>query len=114
MRRKKPRHQEPLSAAVLHVLLALSEGPQHGYAVMRRVEEESGRVTGPGTVYGSLHRLCELGWVKEAGPDATDARRRSRYALTARGRAVLKAEALRLTRLASLARERGLVAQEGR
>lgn len=103
---------EPLSAAVLHVLLALSDGPLHGYGVMQRVEAESGLAMGPGTIYGSLQRLRGLGWVEEAGPDNADARRRSLFALTVAGRKALQAEAKRLTRLATLAAERGLVTEE--
>jgi hypothetical protein len=55
-----PSHSEPLTPAVFHVLLALSDGPLHGYAVMRQVEAESHLVMGPGTVYGSLSRLTDL------------------------------------------------------
>lgn len=103
-----PRGHAPLTPAVLHVLLALSDGPLHGYAIMQRVEEESGVEMGPGTVYGSLQRLDDAGLVREAEVDEEDARRRS-YRLTEEGRATLRAEAVRLNRLAALTRERRLV-----
>ena len=61
---------QPLTPVVLHVLLALADGPLHGYAVMKRVEEDSGIAMGPGTVYGALQRLEEAGWIEEAGARA--------------------------------------------
>lgn len=107
-----PEGHEPLTPAVLHVLLALSDGPLHGYAVMRRVEEESGVRMGPGTVYGTLERLESAGLVRDAGEDNADPRRRSRFGLTSAGRGVLGEEAVRIHRLAALTR--GLVPGEGR
>ena len=32
--------QEPLTPTVFHILLALADGPLHGYAVMQAVAEE--------------------------------------------------------------------------
>lgn len=101
-----PPGHEPLTPAVLHVLLALSAGPLHGYAIMQRVEEDSGVEMGPGTVYGSLQRLDDAGLVREV--EAGGERRRT-YGLTDEGRAALGAEAVRLQRLAALTRERRLV-----
>jgi DNA-binding PadR family transcriptional regulator len=90
----------PLTPVVLHVLLALAEGPLHGYAVMKRVEEDAGMTMGPGTVYGSLQRLEEAGWIEEAGLAPGDARRGHAFRLTSEGRAALHAEGERLARLA--------------
>ncbi len=90
----------PLTPVVLHVLLALAEGPRHGYAVMKRVEEDAGMAMGPGTVYGSLQRLEDAGWIEEAGPAPGDARRGHAFRLTADGRAALRVEGERLARLA--------------
>ena len=107
-----PEGHEPLTPAVFHVLLALSEGPLHGYGVMRRVEDESGIAMGPGTVYGTLQRLEEAGLVRDAGEDEADPRRRRRFGLTSAGRGVLADEAVRIQRLAALTR--ALVPGEGR
>lgn len=52
----------PLTPAVFHILPAVSEGPQHGYAIMLAVEETSGLARGPGTIYGTLERR-EAGYV---------------------------------------------------
>src|SRR6267378_3600453 len=34
-----PLGQPPLTPAVFHILLALADGPRHGYAIMQAVEE---------------------------------------------------------------------------
>lgn len=112
MRQPATARHEPLTATVFHVLFALAEGPLHGYAVMRSVEKESGIAMGPGTVYGSLARLGDLGWVADAGEATEDARRGRLFRITAPGRSALASEVERMTRLTALARRRGL--QPGR
>ena len=59
--------QVPLTPAVFHVLLALADGPLHGYAIMQAVEASAGRELrmGPGTIYGSIQRMEEAGLVRE-------------------------------------------------
>lgn len=101
----------PLTAAVFHVLLALADGPCHGYAIMSSVRDnvEGGRRVGPGTIYGTLQRLEDAGLVQEIPGEG---RRRS-FELLPAGRAALEAEALRLTRLAELVRERHVLPEEG-
>ena len=105
----------PLSPAVFHVLLALVEGPLHGYGIMKRVEEESGIPMGPGTVYGALQRLVDSGWVDEAAPsaDETSGRRGKDFVLTEEGTRALRAEARRVTRLAGLEGVRRFTAEAG-
>jgi DNA-binding PadR family transcriptional regulator len=105
MRRTTPA---PLTPAVFHILLALADGPRHGYAVMQAVEASAdpGVRMGPGTIYGSLQRMEEAGLVKElASPDG----RRRMFALQPAGRRALVAESGRLTRLANLVRARRLL-----
>jgi DNA-binding PadR family transcriptional regulator len=97
----------PLTPAVFHVLLALANGPLHGYAIMRAVDDAAGQSipTGPGSIYGTLQRLETAGLVKEAHAKG-DGRRL--FVLTAGGRKALEAEATRLRRLAKLVGEYGL------
>jgi DNA-binding PadR family transcriptional regulator len=102
----------PLSPAVFHLLLALAEGPRHGYAVMRDVEVRTDGLIrlGPGMLYGSIKWLLADGFLEEAsaprGESAREAERRRYYQLTARGRALLTAEAARLETVLDLARAR--------
>ena len=94
--------------AEFHVLLALLDGPRHGYGLMQDVEAQSdGRVRlGPGTLYTAIKRLRAAGLI---GETAADADRRRCYRLTRKGRAVAEEEAQRLHDLVRLARKRGLL-----
>ena len=102
-----------LSEAVFHTLLALLDGPKHGYGIILRVEEWTGgrlRLK-TGTLYTALARLRESGWIEEdEGLEVGDAGRRRYYRLTGAGRAVVQAEARRLESVVALARSVGATA----
>lgn len=102
----------PLTPVAFEILIALADGEQHGYSIMRAVEQRTeGAVTlHPGTLYRALARLLESGLIEEldARPAAHDERRRY-YRLTARGIAVGRAEVARLERQLSAARGRRLL-----
>jgi DNA-binding PadR family transcriptional regulator len=100
----------PLTPAVFHILLALADGPLHGYAIMQAVEVSSGSDMGPGTVYGSLQRMEDAGLVKEVASQADD--RRRVFALQPAGRRALQAEAERVSKLAALVRAKRLLRGE--
>src|SRR5215207_1312768 len=96
----------PMTPAVIHVMLALAGGERHGYAILKDVQRQTGSQFrfGPGTIYGTLQRLMEAGWVEEApAPAATDARRRY-YRTTRTGREALRGEIDRLGALLDVAR----------
>lgn len=86
----------------LLVLSSLAEGPKHGYAMTRDIEEVSGVRLGPGTLYGALARLEEKGMI-EALP--AEARRRP-YRLTAEGSAALAEQLQMLNRVVSTGLDR--------
>jgi DNA-binding PadR family transcriptional regulator len=99
-----------LTPAVVHVLLALAGGDRHGYAILKEVQQQSdSRLRfGPGTIYGTLQRLMDAGWVEEVAaravaPARVDERRRY-YRLTRTGREALNAEVDRLAALLDTAR----------
>jgi DNA-binding PadR family transcriptional regulator len=105
----------PLTAVAFEILLALADGDQHGYAIMREVDERSGGAVTlhAGTLYRALARLLESGLIDEvgaaaAGRDGDDERRRY-YRLTPRGIAVARAEAARLEQQVAAARARRLL-----
>jgi DNA-binding PadR family transcriptional regulator len=106
---KKP---PPLTPAVFHILLALADGPLHGYGIMQAVEQSAAGepAMGPGTIYGSLQRMEESGLVREL-PARGDDRRRV-FATLPAGRRALAQEAERLARLAMLVRARRLLPDE--
>lgn len=102
-----------LSDLAFHILLALGDGPSHGYAIGKDVEERSGGHLDPttGALYQALRRLSEDGLIAAAtAPQETDARRKY-FELTDRGRQMAAAEALRLDLLVRTARKRKLFPQ---
>jgi DNA-binding PadR family transcriptional regulator len=101
----------PLTPTVFHMLVALAEGPGHGYAIAREVEKlsEGRMVMGPGTLYGSLSRMQEQGLIEETenpGDDGLHAERRRYYRMTSLGTEALRAESARLMQTAAVARQR--------
>ena len=97
-RRPDPRTFLPLGDLALHVLVALGEGPLHGYAIIQDIEARSGGRTTvrSGTLYVTLHKLHEEGLVGSAeAPPGVDARRRY-HRLTPLGREVVRLEVERL------------------
>ena len=82
----------------LLILVSLSDGPKHGYAIMTDVEAGTGRPMGAGTLYAALARLDERGLI-EALP-AVD--RRRPYKLTAIGATVLQEQLQQLSDFAQL------------
>ena len=107
MARLDPHSQLPLTPVVLHILLALSEGERHGYAIAQEITETTGGQVpiGPGTLYGSIQRMLTASLIEEADEDD----RRRYYRMTAFGRRVLELELGRLADVVRLARERHLL-----
>ena len=102
-----------LTDLAFHILIALGDGPAHGYAIGKDVEEQSGGRLDPstGALYQALHRLKEDGLIASAEPpDRSDERRRY-FQLTERGRRAAEAEARRLNALVRTARKRRLYPQ---
>lgn len=113
-----PRKQLPLTPAVLYILLALSEGERHGYAIARSVEETSaGDVRmGPGTLYGSIQRMLRAALIEEVSARrraSQDDERRRYYRITTFGRRVLDLELQRLGRLIRTAQDKRLIRGPG-
>jgi DNA-binding PadR family transcriptional regulator len=106
------RPHAPLSTQVFMILLALADDDRHGYAIIQDVAARTGgevRLTAS-TLYAAVKRLLENGWIEETvrRPAEDDARRRY-YRLTPVGRQAARAEALRLERLAAMARAKRLI-----
>ena len=95
------RFEEP---AVL-ILTSLVEGPRHGYAIVKDVEQVAAVHLGPGTLYATLARLEARGLVEGLPSDD----RRRPYRITGAGMALLRGrlermEAIAATGLRRLAR----------
>jgi DNA-binding PadR family transcriptional regulator len=105
----------PLTEVAWQILLALAEGPRHGYAILLDVEERTGGRLSllPGSLYRALHRLSGQGWVRETEAPTLSAGggRRHVFELTPAGRRAAEQETHRLAESVRTARERGLAAE---
>jgi PadR family transcriptional regulator PadR len=77
--------QGTLDLIVLKTLHAL--GPQHGFGIARRIEQVSQDVLklNEGTVYTSLLRLQQQGWISAAWGTSENNRKAKFYAITNEG-----------------------------
>ena len=72
----------PLPLPVFHMLLALSQGERHGYALKREIMQRTdGKLNlGSCALYGSINRMLEQGLIEESDerpdPHLDDQRRR--------------------------------------
>jgi DNA-binding PadR family transcriptional regulator len=99
---------DDLSRSAFIVLLSLSDRPRHGLGIVEEVEERTAGALkmGPGTLYGTLKRLVQLGYVRETSgvPDPQDHDPRRRYyEITGAGRRAVAEEAARMRDLVELA-----------
>lgn len=90
----------PLAPRDLLILAVLAAGEQHGYGIIKDVEERSGARLrlDPANLYRVLRRMRRDGWIREI-PERDGAERRRVYAITVRGRRILAVEVERLERL---------------
>jgi DNA-binding PadR family transcriptional regulator len=115
-RARVPEDLLPLTPPVFHILVALSDGERHGYAIMRQVAADTdGQLQlGPGTLYGCLKRMLTAKLIAESDerpdPELDDERRRY-YRITDFGARTVRAEAQRLATSVTAARARRLLAK---
>jgi PadR family transcriptional regulator, regulatory protein PadR len=85
--------QGTLDLMVLKTLAAM--GPLHGYGIARRIEQISEEVLqlNQGTIYASLVRLLQKGWISGAWGTSENNRKARFYSITKAGRKQLSAEA---------------------
>jgi PadR family transcriptional regulator, regulatory protein PadR len=84
--------QGTLDLMILKTLHAL--GPQHGFGIARRIEQVSRDVLqlNEGTVYTSLLRLLQQGWIAAEWGTSENNRRAKFYSITVRGEKQLAVE----------------------
>jgi len=94
----------PLREPSYFVLAALLDGPLHGYAVIKRVDELSaGRVRlAAGTLYAALDRLAAEELLTVVSEEVVNGCVRRYYGLTENGSAAVRAEAERMAAAAAL------------
>ena len=94
--------QGTLDLMVLQTLTAM--GPQHGYGIARRIEQVSGDKVSlnQGTIYASLVRLQQRGWITGEWGVSSNNRKAKFYSITKRGRQQLSEDAVNWQRLSSV------------
>ena len=96
--------QGTLDLMILQTLHAL--GPLHGFGIARRLEQVSRDVLqlNEGTVYTSLLRLQQQGWITAEWGTSENNRKAKFYSITARGRKQLVAETENWERISTVIR----------
>jgi DNA-binding PadR family transcriptional regulator len=84
--------------AEVWIMVGLADGPKHGYAIMKDIEDLGGFCMRPGTLYAALMRMERAKLVEEI--QTSDYRRRP-FRLTEAGRTRLNANLKTLAALAS-------------
>jgi PadR family transcriptional regulator, regulatory protein PadR len=94
--------QGTLDVMVLQTLHAI--GPLHGYGIARRIEQISGNqvLLNQGTIYASLVRLQQRGWIAAEWGASDNNRKAKFYSITRNGRKQLAADAAHWQRLAEV------------
>jgi PadR family transcriptional regulator, regulatory protein PadR len=94
--------QGTLDLMVLRTLAAL--GPLHGYGIARRIEQVSGNevLLNQGTIYASLVRLQQRGWISAAWGTSDNHRKAKFYSITRQGRKQLAKDAAHWERLSTV------------
>ncbi len=85
--------QGTLDLMVLQTLTAM--GSMHGYGIARRIEQVSGNqvLLNQGTIYASLVRLEQQGWIASNWGTSDNNRKAKFYSITAGGRKQLAKDA---------------------
>ncbi len=94
--------QGTLDLMVLQTLSAMGE--QHGYGIARRIEQVSGDAVllNQGTIYASLVRLQQRGWIEAEWGLSDNNRKAKFYRITDRGRKQLAEDTAYWQRLAAV------------
>jgi len=99
----KPNSGELLQGTLpLIVLRILLPGPNHGFAIARRIEGISKDVlrAEEGSLYPALHKMEMEGWIESEWGVTENNRKAKYYRLTALGRKQLKQETVRWNAIA--------------
>ncbi len=94
-RRPSTDEASTLTPLMFQILLALSEGRRHGYAIMQEIEDRTDGAfgIGAGTLYRAIKQLVDADLIAEVQPKTQVHRQRRYYRLTPAGRRRAAAEA---------------------
>jgi len=102
MKEKLDLMQGTLDVMVLQTLSAI--GAMHGYGIARRIEQISGDqvLLNQGTIYASLVRLQQRGWIASEWGTSDNQRKAKYYSITRRGAKQLESDVQRWERLSDV------------
>ena len=91
----------PVAPHIFEILLALSQGPRHGYRIIADVSERTGGgiVIGTSSLYAAIRQMLRDGLIEDAEPgevEPSSGPPRRYYAITDLGSDVARLEAQRL------------------
>lgn len=109
----KPEAFLPLPPLWFGAMLAMSDGPKHGYGIIKEMEARSvaGKRPAAGTIYIALRRLQAEGLIEERKDprETSDGRGKRLYGLTPLGRRVSALEARRMHELVAISTKKKLI-----
>jgi PadR family transcriptional regulator, regulatory protein PadR len=105
--------QGTLDLMVLKTLEVM--GPLHGYGIARRIEQisEEALLINQETIYASLVRLMQRGWISGAWGASENNRKAKFYAITRAGKKQLRTEAENWERIAGVVGRVLRIAEKG-
>jgi len=105
--------QGTLDLMVLKTLEVM--GPLHGYGIARRIEQisEEALLINQGTIYASLVRLLQRGWISSEWGASENNRKAKFYAITRAGRKQMRTEAENWARISGVVGRVLRIAEKG-
>lgn len=90
------------------ILVSISTGPLHGYAITQQVKQltSDALVLSPSTLYKALDRMLGEGWIEVASEEVVNSRLRRSYRPTGTGAEVLASEIERRSKMEKEVRRR--------
>lgn len=112
-RRPATDERSTLTPLMFQILVALSDEPRHGYAILQQIEERTGGAftVGAGSLYRSIKQLVDADLIAEVEPKERVHRQRRYYRLTDPGKERAAAEARVLSDVVEWARDARLLGQ---
>ena len=94
----------PQGALEMLILKAVSLGPLHGYGILLRIQQISGKRLEilQGSFYTAVYRLERNGWIEGEWGESENNRKAKFYRLTTSGRRQLKEETAKWSDMASV------------
>ena len=94
-RQRSTSETATLTPLMFQILIAVSGGERHGYAIMQEIEERTDGAfrIGAGSLYRAIRQLVDAEFIVEATPQPQVHRQRRYYRLTPMGRIRAAAEA---------------------